>query len=203
MWVRTWVFDAFFCDTTGRGSRHCRTASEENPNACPRCLGNAAATGPPLTQHAPSHFVFVPYYRLRRQTLRILQWNAHDLSIKQHDLRLRLKVNRIDICLIQEVKFLPKDTRHYPSWGSVLHSVEYRAHLLKLQFFYYIFDVTIRFAGPFAWWLRDLWSPLRLHHSTRRSSIPTATPTIHWRLATRCAGDVEGGKLRERRLPRQ
>ncbi len=115
-------------------SRHGRTASEENPNACPRSLGSAAAA-PPLTQYAPSRFVSVPYYRVHRQTVRILGWNADGLLIKQHELGFRLKVNGIDICLIQEVKLLPKDTRHYPSRGSVLCSVEYRAHLLRFPFF--------------------------------------------------------------------
>ncbi len=53
-------------------------------------------------------WVSEPKHHQCRQTLRILQWNADGLATKQHELRLRLKDDRIDI--IQETKLLPKDT---------------------------------------------------------------------------------------------
>ncbi len=40
----------------------------------------------------------------------ILQWNAAGLTTKQHELRLRFNNDSIDICLIEEIKLLPKDT---------------------------------------------------------------------------------------------
>ncbi len=47
--------------------------------------------------------------------MRILQWNADSLATKQHELRLRLNDDSIDIYLIQETKLLPKDTTPYGS----------------------------------------------------------------------------------------
>ncbi len=40
----------------------------------------------------------------------LLQWNPDGLVTKQHEQRLRLNNDNIDICLIQETKPLLKDT---------------------------------------------------------------------------------------------
>ncbi len=72
-----------------------------------QCLVTAA---PAPAQPLISRFASEPKHYLCRQTLRILQWNANGLATKQHELRLRLKGQSIEICLIQETKLLPKNT---------------------------------------------------------------------------------------------
>ncbi len=75
--------------------------------SCPRCLATAA---PAPAHPLPSRFIAEPKHYQCRQILRILQWNADGLATKQHELRLRLNDDSIDICLIQKTKLLPKDT---------------------------------------------------------------------------------------------
>ncbi len=64
--------------------------------------------------------VLEPPCRKRKPTLRILQWNADDLSIKVQELRDRLAAESIDVCLIQETKLAEKDaSMPFPGYNSI------------------------------------------------------------------------------------
>ncbi len=57
-----------------------------------------------------NRFVTESANRVSQSALRILQWNADGLSTKVHELRQRLQLEKIDICLNQETKLISKDT---------------------------------------------------------------------------------------------
>ncbi len=64
------------------------------------------ATDTPMGMSPTGGFVSEPAYRVSQSALRILQWNADGLSPKVQELRQRLQVGKIDICLIQETKLI-------------------------------------------------------------------------------------------------
>ncbi len=67
-----------------------------------------------------SRFVSEPANRVSHSALRILKWNADGLSTKVHELRQRLQLEKIDLCLIKETKLTSKDpTPAFPGFSAV------------------------------------------------------------------------------------
>ncbi len=67
-----------------------------------------------------NRFVSESANRVSQSALCILQWNADALSAKVHELRQGLLLEKIDICLIQETKLIPKDlTRAFPGFSTI------------------------------------------------------------------------------------
>ncbi len=106
--VRLQRFDcttAYHRTCSGLSRDAANTVTNTGHWTCPRCLATAAPAQP-LTRR----YISEPKHHQCRQLLGILQWNADGLVTKQHELKLRLNDDSIDICLIQEAKLLPRDT---------------------------------------------------------------------------------------------
>ncbi len=75
-----------------------------------------------------NRFASEPANRVSQSALRILQWNADGRSTKVNELRQRLQLEKIDICLIQETKLTSKDpTPAFPGF-SAIHQDRPAAH---------------------------------------------------------------------------